>query len=106
VPYSTTTVSTEFGEKRERTTIGLVLHCSRGPVLLPVSLAWWCCVCATTSGGQRTSGQPLIARRRSRQGRNHILSVVCARRTAIAGMNLAPALAFVSSMRDTFWIRD
>jgi hypothetical protein len=60
VPYSTAAVSTEFREKRERATIGLALHCSRGPVLLPGSLAWWCRVCATTSGGQRTSGQPLI----------------------------------------------
>jgi hypothetical protein len=108
VPYSTAAVSTEFEEKRERAIIGLVLHCSRGPAVLPGSLAWWCRVYATTSGGggQRTIGLPLIARRRSGQGRNRIPSVVCARRTAIAGMNLAPALAFVSSLRDTFWIRD
>jgi hypothetical protein len=57
-------------------------------------------------GGRRTSGLPLIARRRSGQGRNRILSVVYARHTTIAGMNLAHALAFVSSLRDTFWIRD
>jgi hypothetical protein len=51
VPYSTAAVSTEFEEKRERAIIGLVLHCSRGPAVLPGSLAWWCRVYATTSGG-------------------------------------------------------
>jgi hypothetical protein len=51
VPYSTAAVSTEFGEKRESAIIGLALHYCRGPVVLPGSLARWCRVYATTSGG-------------------------------------------------------
>lgn len=45
-------------------TVDRALHCSRGPVVRLGSFAWLCRLCATTSGGRKTSDHSLIARRR------------------------------------------